>query len=119
MRKSKFNEPIIVLIFSSTRHLIAIASSLNQAKSLVGKSNAQSILDCCRGRTVMSGNFYYRYLHPNVEISLEEDLGTLDLIQYDKMCGEDRYYYRKDVLKFSGRRGKRKLTAKQIDMLNR
>jgi hypothetical protein len=38
----------------------------------------------------MAGNFYYRYLHPNVEVSLEEDLGKLDLIEYDKMCGVER-----------------------------
>lgn len=119
MKKSKFQEPIMVLIFSSTRQLIAVASSLNQAKSLVGSTSAQPISECCRGQIIMSGNFYYRYLHPNVEISLEDDLGKLDLIQYDKMCGEDRYYYRKDVLKFNGRTGKQKLTAKQIALLKR
>lgn len=108
MKKSKFSEPIMVLIFNSKRTLIAITGSLNQAKNLLGKT-----------KVVMSGNFYFRYLHPNVEISLEEDLGKLDLIQYDKMCGQDRYYYRKDILKFSGRTEKRKLTAKQIALLNR
>lgn len=103
MKKSKFSEPIMVLIFNSKRTLIAITGSLNQAKNLLGKTSAQLIVECCKGKVVMSGNFYFRYLHPNVEISLEEDLGKLDLIQYDKMCGQDRYYYRKDILKFSGR----------------
>ena len=119
MRKSKCKEPKAVLIFSSTRYLMAIAGSLNQAKLLVGKSNAQPLSECCRGRIVMSGNFYYRYLHPNVEISIEEDLGKLDLIEYDKMCGVERFYYRKDVAKFSGRKGKGKLTPKQIVLWKR
>ena len=119
MKKSKFSEPIMVLIFNSKRTLIAITGSLNQAKNLLGKTSAQLIVECCKGKVVMSGNFYFRYLHPNVEISLEEDLGKLDLIQYDKMCGQDRYYYRKHILKFSGRTEKRKLTAKQIALLNR
>ena len=83
----------MVLIFNSKRTLIAITGSLNQAKNLLGKTSAQLIVECCKGKVVMSGNFYFRYLHPNVEISLEEDLGKLDLIQYDKMCGQDRYYY--------------------------
>lgn len=106
MRKSKFKEPKAVLIFSSTRYLMAIAGSLNQARLLVGKSNAQPLSECCRGRIVMSGNFYYRYLHPNVEISIEEDLGKLDLIEYDKMCGWNASIIVKMWLSLAGVKGR-------------
>lgn len=118
MKKSIFKEPKPVLIFSSTRKLIAICTSANKTEDLI-RLQPQSIANSCVGRSVMCGNFYVRYLHPNVEISLDDDLGTLDLIQYDKMCGIERFYYRKDVAQLSGRKGKRKLTAKQIALLKK
>lgn len=91
MRNSAFNRPKAVLVFNGSQVLIAIARSLHSAAELTG-GNLQSISFCCTGKYASSGGFYYRHIHPNVEIELS-DLGTLQLKEYDKMCGEKRVYY--------------------------
>lgn len=91
MRNSAFNRPKAVLVFNGSQVLIAIARSLHSAAELTG-GNLQSISFCCTGKYASSGGFYYRHIHPNVEIELS-DLGTLQLKNYDKMCGVKRVYY--------------------------
>lgn len=91
MRNSAFNTPKAVLVFNGSQVLIAITRSLHSAAELTG-GNLQSISFCCTGKYASSGGFYYRHIHPNVEIELS-DLGTLQLKEYDKMCGEKRVYY--------------------------
>lgn len=91
MRNSPFNRPKAVLIFNGSQILIAIVKSLHSAAELTG-GNLQSISFCCTGKYASSGSFYYRHIHPNVEIEIS-DLGTLQLKEYDTMCGEKRVYY--------------------------
>lgn len=91
MKNSAFNSPKAVLVFNGSQILIAIARSLHSATELTG-GNLQSISFCCTGKYASSGGFYYRHIHPNVEIELS-DLGTLQLKEYDQMCGEKRVYY--------------------------
>lgn len=91
MKNSAFNSPKAVLVFNGSQILIAIARSLHSAAELTG-GNLQSISFCCTGKYASSGGFYYRHIHPNVEIELS-DLGTLQLKEYDQMCGEKRVYY--------------------------
>lgn len=91
MRNSPFRRPIPVLIFNAAQTLIAITRSLHSAAELTG-GNLQSISFCCTGKYASSGGFYYRHIHPNVEIEMA-DLGTLQLQEYDKLCGEKRTYY--------------------------
>lgn len=91
MRNSSFCRPKAVLIFNGAQTLIAITRSLHSAAELTG-GNLQSISFCCTGKYASSGGFYFRHIHPDVEIELS-DLGTLPLQQYDQMCGEDRIYY--------------------------
>lgn len=91
MRNSSFCRPKAVLIFNGAQTLIAITRSLHSAAELTG-GNLQSISFCCTGKYASSGGFYFRHIHPNVEIELS-DLGTLQLQQYDEMCGEKRTYY--------------------------
>lgn len=91
MKNSAFNRPKAVLVFNGSQILIAIARSLHSAAELTG-GNLQSISFCCTGKYASSGGFYYRHIHTDVEIELS-DLGTLQLKEYDKMCGEKRVYY--------------------------
>ena len=91
MRKSSFKRPKTVLIFNGARILIAVVRSLHSAAELTG-GNLQAISFCCTGKYVCSGGFYFRHLHPEVEIDVE-DLDTLQLQNYDGLCGEKRTYH--------------------------
>ena len=91
MRKSRFKEPKQVLIFNNAKVLIAIIRSLHAAAQLTF-CNLQAISFCCTGKYVTSGGYYFRHVHPNVLIELD-DLDNLKLEEYDKMCGEKRTYY--------------------------
>lgn len=90
MRKSSFKAPIVVLIFNSARVLIAVARSIHSAAEMT-HGNLQSISFCCTGRYSRSGAFYYRHLHPDVLVDLD-DLDNLQLEEYDKLCGVKREY---------------------------
>lgn len=90
MRKSSFNAPTVVLIFNSARVLVAIMRSAHCVAELT-HNNLQSISHCCTGRYTHSRGYYFRYLHPDVLIDLD-DLDNLKLEEYDKLCGNKRKY---------------------------
>ena len=94
-----FNEPKSVLVFNGSRVLIAIIRSLHSAAQLSG-GNLQAISFCCSGRYISTGGFYFRHLHPDVELE-KSDMNTLKLDEYDKLCGEHerRYHSKKDMAK--------------------
>lgn len=81
----------MVLIFNGAQVLIAVTRSLHSAAELT-KGNLQAISFCCTGKYICSGGFYFRHLHPDVEIEVAE-LGVLRLQDYDALCGEKRAYY--------------------------
>jgi hypothetical protein len=91
MRKSNFLEPKKVLIFNGAKTLVAITRSVHTA-SEVTLGNLQAISFCCTGKYITSGGYYFRHIHPNIIIDIE-DLDNLQLEEYDKMCGEKRKYY--------------------------
>lgn len=96
MRRSYYRAPNIVLVFNKSRVLVAIFRSLHCAADLV-HGNLQSISNCCTGKYVNSGGLYYRHLHPNVLIDLD-DLDNLKLEEYDRLCGVKREYFsRRDM----------------------
>ena len=90
MRKSNFKAPTIVLIFNSARVLVAIMRSVHCVAELT-HNNLQSISHCCTGRYTHSRGYYFRHLHPDVLIDLD-DLDNLRLEEYDKLCGTKRKY---------------------------
>ena len=90
MRKSKFRRPQTILIFNGARVLIAIVRSLNSAAELTQTLPA-SIYNCCIGKNVRSGVYYYRQLHPDILVDLS-DLDNLKLEEYDSLCGDQRKY---------------------------
>lgn len=91
MRRSTFKRPKKVLVFNGAQVLVAIVRSLHSAAELT-KGNLQAISFCCTGKYVCSGGFYFRHLHPDVEIEVS-DVDTLMLKDYDALCGEKRTYY--------------------------
>lgn len=96
MRRSKFNEPKVVLIFNGYKLLIAIAGSLHNASDLTG-GNLQAISSNCTGKKMSSGGFYFRHLIDEIQIE-RADFGTLNIEDYDNMCGQIRSYHTPDAM---------------------
>lgn len=80
-----------VLVFNPNKTFIAIFSSNFQTARAFGM-HTQSIHYACNGKVIASHGLYFRYEDESVEIE-ESDLGTLDLKEYDKMCGKEFKYY--------------------------
>lgn len=90
MRTSKFKRPNKVLVFNGARVLVAVVRSLCSAAELTN-NRASAVHNCCTGKTVRSGLYYYRQLHPDVLIEMD-DLDSLTLEEYDNLCGVERKY---------------------------
>ena len=90
MRRSKFKRPCKVLIFNGARVLVAIVRSLHCASELTHE-NKSAIHNCCTGKSVRSGAYYYRQLHPDILLEMD-DLDNLTLKEYDDLCGVKRKY---------------------------
>ncbi len=97
MRRSKFKKPCKVLVFNGAHTLIAIIRSLHSVADL-GQLNLQAISNCCTGKYISSGGFYFRHLHPDVLIDID-DLDNLTIEEYDRLCGVKREYYSVRVMK--------------------
>lgn len=80
-----------VLVFNGAQRLIGIVRSVRSVYELTN-GNLQAISFACTGRLISTGGFYYRHVHPSIEIEMG-DIGTLKLRDYDKMCGEIRKYH--------------------------
>jgi hypothetical protein len=111
MKKKKSK---IVLVFDKSRDLISIYASAKETGMVLGVS-PRAVSNCCDGVSIMCKDRYLRYLHPDVKISTYDCFETIDLIQYDELCGETRFYWYETE---SSRPGKRqKMTADQIKLL--
>lgn len=91
MKRSPFHQPKLVLIFNGAYKLIGVARSIRSAAEMTG-GNAQAISFACTGRYMSAGNFYFRHIHPDIEIEIT-DLNNLNLQEYDKMCKVERRYH--------------------------
>ena len=79
-----------MLIFNGARVLVAIVRSLHCAAELTHE-NKSAIHNCCTGKSVRSGVYYYRQLHPDILLEMD-DLDNLTLKEYDDLCGVYRKY---------------------------
>ena len=79
-----------MLIFNGARVLVAIVRSLHCAAELTHE-NKSAIHNCCTGKSVHSGAYYYRQLHPDILLEMD-DLDKLTLKEYDDLCGVKRKY---------------------------
>lgn len=91
MKRSPFHQPKQVLIFNGAYVLVGITRSIRSASEISG-GNAQAISFACTGKYISASNFYFRHVHPDIEIEMA-DLDTLKLQDYDKMCNVERRYH--------------------------
>ena len=90
MRRSKFRRPCKVLIFNGARVLVAIVRSLHSAAELTHE-NKSATHNCCTGKSVRSGAYYYRQLHPDILLEMDY-LDNLTLKENDDLCSVNRKY---------------------------
>lgn len=92
MKNNPFQNAKPVLIFNTKQVLVAIASSLHTTSDLTS-GNVQSISFACTGRYVHSGGLYFRHLSDSILLEID-DIGSLQLQEYDRMCCNiNRKYY--------------------------
>lgn len=82
-----------VLVFNPLKRLIAIFQSCNAA-AIAFDTSVVNIHDACSGKNISACNLYFRHLYEDkIELDMLEDLGTLQLKDYDKLIGLKRKYY--------------------------
>ena len=87
---SSFRHPKQVLLFNHMRKLTAIFKSMQSCAEITGTS-VKTVSRACKGEYAQAAGFYFRKLHPDVEV-VTEDLDALSLEAYDELCGEVRRY---------------------------
>lgn len=110
MKIKQFSKVKKVLVFNKNGKLLVISSSL-QAASQAVLVHPQSIFFCCTGKYRMAGGFYFRYLNPDVPVSIG-DMEHLRLETYDRACGVE-WPYKKPLSKRIITYWKRKRQEKQ------
>ena len=98
-KRGLFKRPKQVLIFNGCYTLIAIIRSLNSVTDLTC-FNTQSVSFACTGKYVSTNGFYFRHLHPDIEV-VNSDVGELVLQDYDKLCFDTtrRYHSNKEMVR--------------------
>ncbi len=91
-RRGVYHESRLVLVFSSSFTLISVYRSARTAAQK-HRISAQAVSMACTGERIAAGDSYYRYIHPDVELEWDSDIGTLNLKEYDQMCNCEREYY--------------------------
>ena len=76
-----------MLIFNGAKVLVAIVRSLHCAAELTHE-NKSAIHNCCTGKSVRSGVYYYRQLHPDILLEMD-DLDNLTLKEYDDLVASN------------------------------
>ena len=80
-----------VLVFNPVKKLVAVYQSVTSAARTF-QTTPTNVHFACVGKSISCCNLYFRHLSDDVEITLD-DLGTLKLEDYDKLCGVTRKYY--------------------------
>ena len=111
MRRSSYKAPKVVLVFNDTRKLIAIVRSLHTTSEIMFGC-LQSISFCCTGKYIQSCGYYFRHLDPRVLIEIE-DLDSLTVDEYDRICGKERKYYTQRVMNCKWQHGQKLRKAKE------
>ena len=75
-----------VIVFNKKGEYIGIVSSISKA-ALLQDVKKKIIYDNCIGKSVMVGDFYFRFYHPELDLSLC-DLETITVLKYDEMYRE-------------------------------
>ena len=83
--------PKLVLIFNKRKKLVSITGSVYEASKISGL-HPGNISRACNGELMSTGQCYFRYIDPSIEIELS-DINNLKVDDYDRMCGKDRKIY--------------------------
>ena len=75
-----------VIVFNKKGEYIAIIASITQAASIQGV-NKKIIYYNCIGKSVMVGDFYFRFYLPELKLTLS-DLENLTVQKYDELYRE-------------------------------
>lgn len=89
--KRIWHEARPVLVFNKKKILTSIVSSVNEVSKML-QLHPGNISKVCNGHLMSLGNYYFRYIDDGVELELT-DIGTLQLEEYDKLCGVERAVY--------------------------
>lgn len=111
MRRSSYRAPKVVLVFNDTRKLIAIIRSLHTASEIMF-GNLQAMSFCCTGKYTQSCGYYFRHLDPRVLVEID-DLDSLTVEEYDRICGKERKYYPQRVMNCKWRNAEKLRKAKE------
>lgn len=80
-----------VLVFNPQKRLI----SINQSAFALARAhdwNVSSIRAACTGKIISYQKLYFRYLAPNITLE-DDDMGKLNLEEYDRLCQVERKVY--------------------------
>lgn len=89
--KRTWHEARPVLVFNKKKLLVSITSSVNEVAKMLSL-HPGNISKVCNGQLISLGCYYFRYIDQNVELELS-DIGSLQLEDYDKLCGVERVVY--------------------------
>lgn len=78
------------------------------------KTTQSHILDACTGVQMSTAGFYFRFLEEEVIVDFN-DLGALNVIEYDELCGVERPVYRTGKMSRKGMKYKTKKAKQDED----
>lgn len=82
-----------VLVFNSLKRFVAVFGSQVQAAKAFGVKSP-SLKAACDGKSISCKGYYFRWWDDMIEIDINKEFGTLNLMDYDELCGEtSRKYY--------------------------
>lgn len=90
-RRSSFRQPKKVLLFNEHGVMGGLLKSVHFASQILNIS-AQTISRCCTGKLVSSHGLYFRHAHSDIKIE-DDDVDTLTVEEYDRLCGVKRQYH--------------------------
>lgn len=91
MQQEANYQPSTIVAFDATYVLVAIFRSISEASALTGIVR-QSLIKAAYGDTISVNKRYWRVVPPDFQIE-PDDIGVLNLFDFDAAIGEDRRIY--------------------------
>lgn len=89
--KRIWHEKRPVLVFNKKKTLVSITSSVNEVAKMLSL-HPGNVSKVCNGQLISLSCYYFRYIDQDVELEFS-DIGSLQLEDYDKLCGVERVVY--------------------------
>lgn len=81
-----------ILVFNPEKRLIIIGKS-TQSIARALNLRPQSISFAATGKMISTGGYYFRYIPEAIEIEIS-DIGELNLLDFDQLCGIERKVFK-------------------------